>query len=44
LLSGTAITVVLSINDFQAGDVGAYSCRAINIAGTPTGGTTLRQC
>jgi len=44
LLSGTAITGVLSIDDFQSGDVGTYSCRAINIAGTAIGGTTLGQC
>jgi len=44
LLSGTAITGVLSIDDFQSGDVGTYSCRAVNIAGTAIGRTTLGQC
>jgi len=43
LLSSTAITGVLTINDFQSGDVGTYSCRAVNIAGTAVGGTTLVQ-
>jgi len=44
MISGTAITGVLTINDFQSGDVGTYSYRAINIAGTATRGTTLGQC
>jgi len=43
MIPGTAVTSVLSINGFQSGDVGTYSCRAINIAGTATGETTLEQ-
>lgn len=42
-LPDTAITGVLSINDFQPGDIGTYSCRSNNIAGVAVGETTLGE-
>ena len=43
MLPGTAITGVLGISDFQPGDVGVYSCRANNVAGSAVGQTTLGE-
>ena len=40
-LPDAAITSVLSIDDFESGDAGTYSCTSTNIVGSDDGMTTL---